>query len=238
MLRVDLVVNNLLACAVATGEIRIMSDGSPWRPLIHCRDIARAFVAFMKAPKAAHPQHGRQCRRQYGKLSGPRRWLIRSRNWSRAPKSLILAKSVPIRAIIASNSICSTSCCPISSYSTILPSGMEELHRKLIDHGFNKTRLGRRSIRAAAFLEAAISIFLRWRSSLDPQSLMTECLCRFCRTPLSRTFADLGVSPVANAFLRPDQLNAMEPFFPLHAYVCEGCFLVQLEDFETSRAYL
>jgi nucleoside-diphosphate-sugar epimerase len=51
MLRIDLVVNNLLACAVATGEIRIMSDGSPWRPLIHCRDIARAFVAFMHAPK-------------------------------------------------------------------------------------------------------------------------------------------------------------------------------------------
>ena len=51
MLRIDLVVNNLLACAVATGEIRIMSDGSPWRPLIHCRDIARAFVAFMDAPR-------------------------------------------------------------------------------------------------------------------------------------------------------------------------------------------
>ena len=51
MLRIDLVVNNLLACAVATGEIRIMSDGSPWRPLIHCRDIARAFIAFMNAPK-------------------------------------------------------------------------------------------------------------------------------------------------------------------------------------------
>jgi nucleoside-diphosphate-sugar epimerase len=53
MLRIDLVVNNLLACAVATGEIRIMSDGSPWRPLIHCRDIARAFIAFMLAPKQA-----------------------------------------------------------------------------------------------------------------------------------------------------------------------------------------
>jgi nucleoside-diphosphate-sugar epimerase len=50
MLRIDLVVNNLLASALAYGEIRIMSDGSPWRPLIHCRDIARAFVAFMEAP--------------------------------------------------------------------------------------------------------------------------------------------------------------------------------------------
>jgi len=53
MLRVDLVVNNLLATALSYGEIRIMSDGTPWRPLIHCRDIARAFIAFMNAPKEA-----------------------------------------------------------------------------------------------------------------------------------------------------------------------------------------
>lgn len=53
MLRIDLVVNNLLGCAVARGDIRIMSDGTPWRPLIHCRDIARAFIAIMNAPKDA-----------------------------------------------------------------------------------------------------------------------------------------------------------------------------------------
>jgi nucleoside-diphosphate-sugar epimerase len=51
MLRLDLVVNNLLGSAMAYGEIRIQSDGSPWRPLIHCRDIARAFVAFATAPQ-------------------------------------------------------------------------------------------------------------------------------------------------------------------------------------------
>jgi nucleoside-diphosphate-sugar epimerase len=49
MLRIDLVVNNLLACALTKGQIRIMSDGTPWRPLIHCKDIARAFVAFLQA---------------------------------------------------------------------------------------------------------------------------------------------------------------------------------------------
>lgn len=49
MLRIDLVVNNLLACAHALGVIRIMSDGTPWRPLIHCRDIARAFLALAEA---------------------------------------------------------------------------------------------------------------------------------------------------------------------------------------------
>lgn len=47
--RIDLVVNNLLACAVAKGDIRIKSDGKPWRPLIHCRDIAAAFVALSDA---------------------------------------------------------------------------------------------------------------------------------------------------------------------------------------------
>jgi nucleoside-diphosphate-sugar epimerase len=50
MFRIDLVVNNLLACALAKGDIRIMSDGQPWRPLIHCRDIAHAFVAILHAP--------------------------------------------------------------------------------------------------------------------------------------------------------------------------------------------
>ncbi len=52
MLRIDLVVNNLLASAHAYGRILIMSDGTPWRPLIHCRDIARAFIAFAEAPAA------------------------------------------------------------------------------------------------------------------------------------------------------------------------------------------
>ena len=51
MLRIDLVVNNLLGCAHSKGEIRIMSDGSPWRPLIHCSDIAKAFVHLMMADK-------------------------------------------------------------------------------------------------------------------------------------------------------------------------------------------
>ncbi len=56
-LRIDLVANNLLACAIARGDIRIMSDGTPWRPLVHCHDIARAFVAFAEAPaKVIHTQ--------------------------------------------------------------------------------------------------------------------------------------------------------------------------------------
>ncbi len=50
-LRVDLVVNNLTGWAHTTGRIRMMSDGSPWRPLIHVRDLCRAFIAALEAPR-------------------------------------------------------------------------------------------------------------------------------------------------------------------------------------------
>ena len=50
-LRIDLVVNNLVGWAVTTGQIKIMSDGSPWRPLVHAEDISRAFIAVIEAPK-------------------------------------------------------------------------------------------------------------------------------------------------------------------------------------------
>ncbi len=50
-LRNDLVVNNLTGWAVTTGHVRILSDGSPWRPLVHVEDIAAAFVAAIEAPR-------------------------------------------------------------------------------------------------------------------------------------------------------------------------------------------
>ncbi len=59
--------------------------------------------------------------------------------------------------------------------------------------------------------------------------------CRFDGHPLKHTFVDLGVSPLANAYLRKEQLAAPESFFPLHAYVCEKCLLVQLEQFATPQ---
>ena len=49
--RTDLVVNNLMAWAYTTGQIRILSDGTPWRPLVHVRDIAAGFVAAIEAPR-------------------------------------------------------------------------------------------------------------------------------------------------------------------------------------------
>lgn len=55
--------------------------------------------------------------------------------------------------------------------------------------------------------------------------------CRFCGANLNHTFVDLGMSPLCESYLSTEQLNQMEPFYPLHVYVCEKCFLVQLEEF-------
>lgn len=57
--------------------------------------------------------------------------------------------------------------------------------------------------------------------------------CRFCQTSLEQIFVDLGMSPLSNAFVKPEALNLSEKFYPLHAYVCNNCLLVQLEEFES-----
>lgn len=57
MLRLDLVLNNLVGWAHTTGAVRLLSDGSPWRPLVHVEDISRAFLAALEAPReAVHDQ--------------------------------------------------------------------------------------------------------------------------------------------------------------------------------------
>ena len=55
--------------------------------------------------------------------------------------------------------------------------------------------------------------------------------CRFCGTSLEHNFVDLGMSPLCESYISPEQLNSMEPFYPLHAFVCPECFLVQLEEY-------
>jgi SAM-dependent methyltransferase len=56
--------------------------------------------------------------------------------------------------------------------------------------------------------------------------------CRFCSQPLEHSFCDLGMTPLSNSYLVKDQLEKGEAFFPLHAYVCAHCFLVQVKSYE------
>lgn len=60
--------------------------------------------------------------------------------------------------------------------------------------------------------------------------------CRFCATPLATTFVDLGMSPLCQTHIAPEHLHEMEPFYPLHAYVCDKCYLVQLQEFVSPQA--
>lgn len=63
--------------------------------------------------------------------------------------------------------------------------------------------------------------------------MSAENRCRYCGKPLEHTFVDLGVSPLANSYLKPEQLHQMEPYYPLCVYVCDSCYLVQLPEFQS-----
>ena len=137
MLRIDLVVNNLLACAVATGEIRIMSDGSPWRPLIHCRDIARAFVAFMNAPKEAiHDKAinvgGNRENYQVREIADEVRILVPNAEITYTGEVGADPRNYRVKFDLLNTSL------PNFKLEYNLASGMDELYRKLVDHGFSK----------------------------------------------------------------------------------------------------
>ncbi|MFQ5462952.1 MAG: NAD-dependent epimerase/dehydratase family protein [Phycisphaerae bacterium] len=135
MLRIDLVVNNLLGSALSYGEIRIKSDGSPWRPLIHCRDIARAFVAFLGAPREAVTNQafnvgGNEENYQVRDVGDevqrliPNAKIVYTGEVGEDPRNYRVNFD-RLRAVM-----------PDFQLEYTLASGMEELHRKMVEHGF------------------------------------------------------------------------------------------------------
>lgn len=137
VLRIDLVVNNLLGSALSYGEIRIMSDGSPWRPLIHCRDIANAFVALARAPKEV--VHNKAI--NIG---------ANSENYQVKDVGDQVQRLIPDAKVAYTGEVGADprnyrvnfdylySLLPDFKLEYNLASGMEELHRKMVDHGFSK----------------------------------------------------------------------------------------------------
>jgi SAM-dependent methyltransferase len=65
------------------------------------------------------------------------------------------------------------------------------------------------------------------------QQTATNKPCRFCGAELRQTFVDLGMSPLCETYPSAADLNRGEVYYPLHVYVCESCFLVQLEQYES-----
>lgn len=136
MLRIDLVVNNLLGSALAYGEIRIMSDGSPWRPLIHCRDIARAFIAFAEAPKEAiHNKAinvgGNSENYRVRDVGDQVKRLVRGAEVAYTGEVGHDPRNYRVKFDLLNRLL------PGFKLQYDLASGMEELHRKMVEHGFS-----------------------------------------------------------------------------------------------------
>lgn len=69
----------------------------------------------------------------------------------------------------------------------------------------------------------------------DRASDASANLCRFCGAALQRTFVDLGMSPLCETYPSVDDLNGGETYYPLHVYVCDRCWLVQLQEYESAE---
>ncbi len=137
MLRIDLVVNNLLASAMAYGEIRIQSDGTPWRPLIHCRDIARAFIALASAPKTV--VHNKAIN------IGANEENYQVRDVANQVRRLIPAAKITYTGEVGADPRnyrvkfdLLHQLLPDFELQYNLASGMEELHRKMVEHRFGR----------------------------------------------------------------------------------------------------
>jgi SAM-dependent methyltransferase len=73
----------------------------------------------------------------------------------------------------------------------------------------------------------------QWHRGVHPAASRP---CRFCGMELQQTFVDLGMSPLCETYPALKDFNRGETYYPLHAYVCENCFLVQLEQYESPEA--
>lgn len=71
-------------------------------------------------------------------------------------------------------------------------------------------------------------------NTVGARSAMNEPSCRSCGSAQMASFIDLGMSPLCESFVPADRLNAMEPFYPLHASICSDCLLVQLDQYVTA----
>ena len=86
-MRFDTVFNDLLGRAVATRKVVVYGDGAPWRPVVHVKDLVRAFLAALEAPARGDPQRGVQQRRRPPEPPGRRAGPDRGRGGARAASS-------------------------------------------------------------------------------------------------------------------------------------------------------
>ena len=260
-LRADVVVNNLVGFALTTGEVLLQSDGTPWRPLIHVSDIARAFLAVLAAPReVVHNQ-------AFNVGSSTENYQIREIAElveAAVPGSVIrFAEAGPdlrsYRVDCGKRAVTLPACKP----QWTVARGVEQLVDAYRRHGITEQEFtGPRFLRIKyiqkLMAEGRLDDNLRWLAESPPaEELATAAAatgatpaatgggaeaalparqpCRFCGAPLEHIMVDLGMSPLCESYLTAAELDRMEPFYPLCVYVCSNCFLVQLQQYVSAE---
>jgi nucleoside-diphosphate-sugar epimerase len=172
-LRFDLVVNNLTGYAATTGEVRIQSDGSPWRPLVHVEDVCRAFSAVLDAPvEVVHNQAFNVGRTEDN---------LQVRDIARIVEEVVPNSRISYAGGAPADSRCYRVDC--SKLPIVLPdfqphwtlrTGIESLYRAYLETGLTLEQLTHRYVRIKRLKDLmgdnAIDSSLRWRSRPDIQA--------------------------------------------------------------------
>lgn len=244
-LRLDLVLNNLVGWAWTTGKVRILSDGSPWRPVVHVEDIARAFVAVLTAPiRVVHNQAF-----NVG---------VDGENYRVRDLAEIVRETVPGSELeFASQGHSDTRNYRVdfSKLKRTLPGlrlrwdvreGTRQLYETFRQAGMSLADLqGRKYVRLAQIRHLLDKGFLdetlRWRGGVAP-STQVSCpvadgtafrgsatpTCRSCASTDLEPLISFGRMPLANALLTEQELLLPEPAYPLDLVFCSTCTLVQI----------
>ena len=171
-LRADIVVNNLVGLAYTTGDVLIQSDGTPWRPLVHIEDIARAFLAVLEAPReAVHNEAFNVGRTEEN---------YRVRDLARMVQEIVPGSRVRYAEGGGPDPRCYRVDCgklarmvPEFQPRWTVRTGMEELHEAFKRHGLTREQfLGDRYLRIKQILklqaEGRLDASLRWTGAPRP----------------------------------------------------------------------
>ena len=115
---------------------------------------------------------------------------------------------------------------------------MAEIHFGLDENDSGTSTRTAASFVAAEYAGRSTGGNVTFQHAVVSQDLKVQEMgnCRLCGVKLRHTFVNLGMSPLCESFLVQDQLDRMEPFYPLHALVCEECCLVQLREYVNPQA--
>jgi len=237
-LRFDLVLNNLVAWAFTKGVVYIKSNGSPWRPIVHIEDIARAFIAVLHAPReTVHNEAfniGRTeenyrirelaeivketvpgCRVEYAVDGGPDKRCYRV-DCSKVEQALSEFKPQWDARRGAKE-----------LYEAYQKVGLqledfEGVRYKRIDHLRHLLRTGK--------VDATLRRTTSNGTEQNGYFYEVRSACRSCNTSNLEPVLSLGSTPLADRLLPRDQVNEPEYFAPLSVAFCQSCTLVQITE--------